>query len=201
MEDPIKKDRIKKESGPNKKKKGDKIPKDVLNIMRTTMRNGIELTHIADNKANVLLSLNALMLTFLVPFFIPYADAIRHYYLVLPLSILIVTCFVTIYISVLVLKPGKFFENLENIENGGTGSPFFFGNFYKMTKGEYRNYVQKEMAEGASIKDHLTDDLHYIGSRLGRKMELIRVAFNIFMIGFFTALILSLGLFLMIPGA
>ena len=41
-----------------KKEKKSKISKEVLNVIRTTQRNNIELTNIADNKANMLLSLN-----------------------------------------------------------------------------------------------------------------------------------------------
>ncbi len=184
---------------PKKKKNKNKLPKDVLNIIRTTMRNNIELTNIADNKANVLLGINALMLTFLVPLLIPHTDVIKHYHLTVPLSILVGTGFITIYLSVLVLKPGKFFVNSKAMKKGDRVSPFFFGNFYKMNKQEYKAYVDKAVEESASVKDHLTDDLHYIGSRLGRKMELIRVAFNIFMIGFFLSMGLALLLFVLIP--
>lgn len=181
------------------KKKSKKLPKDVLNIIRTTMRNNIELTNIADNKANVLLGINALMLTFLVPLLIPYTDVIKHYHLTIPLSILVGSGFITIYLSVLVLKPGKFFANSKAMKKGDNVSPFFFGNFYKMNKEEYKEYVNKSVVESSSVKDHLTDDLHYIGSRLGRKMELIRIAFNIFMIGFFLSMTLALILFMVIP--
>lgn len=183
----------------NQKNSKKKLPKDVLNIIRTTMRNNIELTSIADNKANVLLGINALMLTFLVPLLVPYTDVIKHYHLVVPLSILVGTGFITIYLSVLVLKPGKFFANAKAMKKGNRLSPFFFGNFYKMSKEEYKAYVDKALVERTSFKDHLTDDLHYIGSRLGRKMELIRVAFNIFMIGFFLSMTLALILFMLIP--
>jgi len=154
------------------KKKNKKLSKDVVNIIRTTMRNSIELTHIADNKANVLLSLNALMLTFLVPFVIPYADVVSKYHFAIPLTILVITCFITIYISALVLKPGKFYINQKNMEEGRSVSPFFFGNFYKMSKEDYRDYVTKAVSEGELVRNHVTDDLHYIGSRLGRKMFL-----------------------------
>ena len=52
-----------------RKRKGKKqtLNKNSLAVLRTTLRNNIELTSIADNKANVLLSLNALMLTFFGP--------------------------------------------------------------------------------------------------------------------------------------
>ena len=75
------------------------------------MRNNIELTHIADNKANVLLSLNALMITFLVPFVVPNFESIKEFNLVFPLGLIVITAFVTIYISTLVLKPSKFNQN------------------------------------------------------------------------------------------
>lgn len=165
---------------PTKKKK---LSKDILNIIRTTMRNNIELTHIADNKANVLLSLNALMLTFLIPFAIPYIDAIKRFHLGLPLAILVLTCTIVIYIAALVLKPGKFFAKQKKIEEGRYMSPFFFGNFYKMGLYEYREYITEAVADSELMKDHIAEDLHYIGTRLGRKMTLIRIAFNIFLIG------------------
>lgn len=110
-----------------------------------------------------------------------------------------ITCLITIYITTLVLKPGKFYENLKNLEKGRRISPFFFGNFYKMSPDEYRNYIDTEIEEGRSVRTHVTADFYYVGARLGRKMELMRVAFNIFMIGFFTAIILSGLLFIIRP--
>ena len=180
-------------------KKNKKLSKDVLNIIRTTMRNNIELTNIADNKANVLLSISSLMLTFLIPFLIPYMDMVKHYYLWVPLLILVITCLITIYIATLVLKPGKFFQNLGDLEKGRRISPFFFGNFYKMTPDEYRDYIDAEIVEGRAVRTHLTADFYYVGSRLGKKMELMRMAFNIFMFGFFTAIVLSVALFVLRP--
>ena len=43
------------------------LDKKTIDIIRTTQRNNIDLTAIADNKANVLLSLNALIIAALVP--------------------------------------------------------------------------------------------------------------------------------------
>ena len=182
--------KIEQEISPVTKKK--KISKDILNIIRTTMRNNIELTHIADNKANVLLSLNALMITFLVPFILPNFTLIMQYHLGIPLTLLILTCFVTIYISALVLKPGRFDQNVESVNQGHNASPFFFGNFYKMDKDQFSTFIKESLSDTQFIKDHLTEDLHYIGTRLGRKMTLIRTAFNIFMIGFFTSVSLAI---------
>lgn len=175
-----------------KPKKNKKISKDILNIIRTTMRNNIELTHIADNKANVLLSLNALMITFLVPFIVPYFDAIKKFHLMIPLGLLVLTAFVTIYISTLVLKPSKFDQNQKLLKTGKYVSPFFFGNFFHLNKEEFSVYIKGALSDNQLVKEHLTEDLHYIGSRLGRKMTLVRLAFNVFIIGFFSSITLAI---------
>lgn len=175
-----------------KKSKDKSIPKDILNIIRTTMRNNIELTNIADNKANVLLSLNALMLTFLIPLALANAEIILKFRLEIPLIILVLTCLITIYISALVLKPSKFYEKQKEIKKGKYISPFFFGNFYKMERDEFRQYIKSAVSNNELVKDHIVEDLHYIGSRLGRKMSLIRVAFNIFLLGLFISIIISI---------
>lgn len=186
---------------PDKKKKKGKgeLDKEILNIIRTTMRNNIELTHIADNKANVLLSLNALMITFLLPFVIPYVDIIKEYHLSIPISILVLTCFMVIYLAVLVLKPGKFFHNQGKIEKGKSISPFFFGNYYKMNQRDFMAYFKSAIANKDTVKSHIAEDLHYIGSRLGRKMTIIRIAFNIFMLGLFLSISLAVLLLFIYP--
>jgi len=171
--------------------KKNKLNKDILNIIRTTMRNNIELTHIADNKANVLLSLNALMLTFLFPLVLPYFEVIKELHLHYPIAILTISCFTTIYISALVLKPGKFYANRARLSEGRTISPFFFGNFYKMDREEFQVYIDKEVAHPQLVQGHVVDDLHYIGKRLAEKMSLLRIAFNIFLIGLLSSLLLS----------
>jgi len=182
----------------NKKKKKKKAKKEktldnsVLNIIRTTLRNNIELTGIADNKANVLLSLNALMLTFLIPFTLPHLDTVREYHLVYPIVILVITSLTTIYMSALVLMPSKFYEGLSSLQKGRYVSPFFFGNFYKLDKSEFTEYIKDAVADGNMVKRHVTEDLHYIGSRLGTKMALIRTAFKVFIFGFSVAIGLTL---------
>ena len=139
------------------------------------------------------------MLTFLLPFLVPHIELIRHYKLWIPLLLIVVTCFITIYISALVLKPGRFFIRQKELKEGKSVSPFFFGNYYKLSKDEFSKYIREMVSKNSLVRDHITEDLHFIGSRLGRKMELIRIAFNIFMIGLFISIVISFILFMSIP--
>ena len=173
-----------------------KLNKNVLNIIRTTLRNNIELTGIADNKANVMLSLNALMLTFLVPLMLPHIEIIKQYYLFYPIVLLVGTSLVTIYMSALVLMPGKFYKGMSSLQKGRYVSPFFFGNFYKLNQTEFTDYIKDAVSDGNLVKRHVIEDLHYIGSRLGTKMSLIRKTFQIFMVGFSASIVLALMLIL-----
>ncbi len=173
-----------------------KISKETINVIRTTQRNNVELTQIADNKANVLLSLNAIMLTVLMPSVISNTDLIVKPYLYLPLIILAATCFSTIYISTMVLKPSKFDKPRYFSGQYKNYSPFFFGNIYKMTPNEFFETMDEAFGDKEIIKYSLMQDMYYAGKRLGYKMNWIRRAFDIFLAGILLSIISSVLAFL-----
>lgn len=187
----------KKKGKKNKKKKDKKgkgYSKNTISILRTTLRNNIELTNIADNKANVLLSLNALMLTFIVPLMIPNQDLIMEEGLFIPLGILIVTCLATISISVFVLRPSKLGGQKIQINEKNQISPFFFGNFERMSKSDYLDYSNSVLEDEEKVKTFLSNDFYHIGARLSEKMRWIRLAFNIFIFGLILSIVLTFAL-------
>ncbi|MEM0991578.1 MAG: Pycsar system effector family protein [Bacteroidota bacterium] len=166
---------------PQKENKG--LASKTVNIIRTTQRNNIELTAIADNKANVLLTLNALILTAIIPYTLRNSELILGTYYYVPIIIATVTCFLTIYQATLVLIPSDFDQKRIGADPDARPSPFFFGNFYKMRSSEYYDYLEEELKNPNVVKAHLAQDLFYIGRRLGIKMARIRTAFTIFLIG------------------
>ncbi|MEM8528152.1 MAG: Pycsar system effector family protein [Bacteroidota bacterium] len=176
------------EVGENSKdKKG--LSNKILNIIRTTQRNNIELTAIADNKANVLLTLNALILSAIIPYVLTRTDVILENYLFIPIALAAFTSFATIYQAALVLKPSDFDQDRVGTHPSVKPSPFFFGNFYKMKTEDYYVYLEEGLSNPNLINAHLAQDLYYIGRRLGIKMARIRTAFNIFLIGLSLTLI------------
>ncbi len=171
------------------KQKKSKLSRETVNVFRTTQRNNIDLTGIADNKANVLLSVNAIMLTFIIPLVLGNIDYIVDRYIFIPLIIFAATCFATIYLAAQVLKPSDFDKKRHSLDPNVKSSPFFFGNFYKMEVDEYYAFLRDGLADENFVKAHLAQDLYYIGRRLGNKMAHIRIAFNIFIAGIFLTLI------------
>ncbi|MEM6699418.1 MAG: Pycsar system effector family protein [Bacteroidota bacterium] len=177
----------------SKDKKG--MPNKIINIIRTTQRNNIELTAIADNKANVLLTLNALILSALIPYVLTRTDIILENYLFIPLVLAAITSFSTIYQAVLVLMPTGFDKKRVGTHPSVKPSPFFFGNFYKMETEDYYAYLEEGLSNPNLVNAHLAQDLYYVGQRLGVKMARIRTAFTIFLIGLSLTLV-STGIIL-----
>jgi hypothetical protein len=59
----------------------------------------------------------------------------------------------------------------------------FFGNFHKASLEEYEWGMSQMMKDEDYLYGTLVKDIYFLGVVLGRKYKLIRLAYNIFMIG------------------
>jgi hypothetical protein len=111
-------------------------------------------------------------------------------YLKIPTLIFLSSAVITIVLSILATRPkisgGKF--TAEDITTKKTNL-LFFGNFYKSTFEEYNEAMKKMMVDTDYLYGSLVKDIYYLGVILGRKYWLIRLAYNIFMIGIIISVI------------
>jgi hypothetical protein len=106
------------------------IKGNILSLIRTTQRNYIDLTTIADNKAHILISINSLMLTILLPIILSNFQIIVEKALYIPVALLALACLLTIIFSAKVLVPFSDIKHFEETqERKGKRSPFFFTNY------------------------------------------------------------------------
>lgn len=159
------------------------IGKGTLNMIRTTYRNNIDLTNIADNKANILLSLNSLMITFLIPIVLTNLEIIQSEALYLPIITLSLTCIVTIIIAAMATRPIKMGQQDVKRGENSQKSPFFFGNYYKMQVEDYLDLVENAINDPVLVKDYVKLDLYFMGKGLGEKYRKIRTCYNVFIGG------------------
>ncbi|MFT6322396.1 MAG: hypothetical protein ACJAT4_003332 [Granulosicoccus sp.] len=171
----------------NKKKKKDSgglvdNSKGAQVMFKTALRNHIDLTNIADNKANIILTINAIILTIALPLLSTYASENHHLYV--PAFFLLSTNMASIVYGALVTRPGKMQgkTDLTKIKEGRSNL-FFFGNFYKMKIEEYRIGVTEIISDEDLIDKVIMTDLYYLGQALGRKYELLRTCYTVFMVG------------------
>ncbi len=157
-------------------------------MFRTTSKNHMELSSIADNKANIMISINSIILSVLVSVLIRKLEEYPH--LTIPGITLTIVCLVTIIFAVLATRPnvtkGKF--EREDILAKKTNL-LFFGNFHKMDLQDYQ-WGMKEMLKDADyLYSSMIKDIYFLGAVLGKKYRLLRYSYTIFMFGFVLSII------------
>ncbi|MDX1719543.1 MAG: HD domain-containing protein, partial [Salegentibacter mishustinae] len=85
--------------------KNDNPERSIQTLFRVTLRNHIKLSDIADTKANILLSVNAIIISLALANMIPKLDAASNKHLLIPTLILILFSVASIILSVLSTRP------------------------------------------------------------------------------------------------
>lgn len=152
-------------------------------MFRTTSKNHMELSAIADNKANIMISINSIILSVLVSVLIRKLEEYPH--MTVPAVLLTLVCLTTIVFAVLATRPnvskGKF-ERMDIINK--ETNLLFFGNFHRMNLKDYQ-WGMKEMLQDADyLYGSMIKDIYFLGAVLGKKYRLLRMSYTIFMFGF-----------------
>ncbi len=151
-------------------------------MLRLTSANHIRLSEMADSKANILISVNAIIISVILSVLLRKLQA--DPYLTIPTMIFLVSSVSTIVIAIMATRPkvseGRF--NEEEVRNKTTNL-LFFGNFHKMGFPEYENAMKIMMQDADYLYGSMLQDIYNLGTVLGRKYKLIRLAYTVFMIG------------------
>lgn len=165
-----------------------KPTRGIETMFRTTSKNHLDLSAMADNKANIMISINSIILSIIVSVLIRKLEEYPHF--IIPTLIMTVICLVTIVLSILATRPniskGKFTQS--DIMNQRTNL-LFFGNFHKMSLEEYEWGMNELMKDSNYLYGSLIKDIYYLGAVLGKKYKRLRVAYTVFMFGFVVAVL------------
>ncbi|MCO6477103.1 MAG: HD domain-containing protein [Phaeodactylibacter sp.] len=151
-------------------------------MFKTALRNHLDLSNLADNKANIMLSVNALIITIVMPLAASYVKS--NLYLLVPMGTLLATCLLSMIFATLATRPIKMMGyTSRDLIDSGRSNLFFFGNFYKMTFTEYQEGMQQVVSNDETLEGSIMRDLYYLGHSLGRKYNQLRICYTIFMYG------------------
>ena len=166
------------------KYKNESPDRSIQTLYRVTLSNHLKLSDIADTKANILLSVNAIIISLVLANLLTKLDNPSNTYLIYPTLILIIFSIVTMTLSVLATRPnitsGKFTK--EDVEQKRVNL-LFFGNFHKMKLDEYEWALQELIKDKEYVYSSLSKDLYYLGLVLNKKYKILRITYNIFMVG------------------
>jgi len=176
----------------NQKKleKFDSPERGIDTMFRVTLNNHTKLSQIADSKANILLSVNAIIISIALSTLIPKLDSPTNAHLIIPTFIMLMFSVVSIIFAILSTRPkvssGTFTR--KDIEDKKVNL-LFFGNFHKMPLEEYTWAVNEMMKDREYLYNSMIKDLYFLGLVLDRKYKLLRSTYTIFMIGIITSVI------------
>ncbi len=176
----------------NKKKleKLESPERGIETMFRVTLNNHTKLSQIADSKANILLSVNAIIISIALSTLIPKLDAPRNAHLVIPSFVMVIFSVASIILAIMSTRPkvssGTFTR--KEIEEKKVNL-LFFGNFYKMPLEEYLWAMKEMMSDRQYLYDTMIKDLYYLGIVLNRKYKLLRLTYTVFTIGIIASVI------------
>lgn len=189
--DPPEENVIKK--GKNEKKKDPlrelSLGRGVETMYRNAYRTHVNLSAIADNKANIMLSVNAIILSIVVSSLVPRLISDKSF--LMPTLALLLTCLIAIVFATLSTKP-KVTEGVftrEDIMNRKSNL-LFFGNFYKMPLDDFHWGMMEMIKDQDFLYSTMTRDLYFLGKVLAKKYRYLSICYTIFMVGLIVSVVL-----------
>jgi len=164
------------------KQKNALLTKGIQTMLRLTSENHLELSNMADGKASILISVNAIIISVILSVLIRRIEVDTH--LTIPTILFLASSVATIIVAILATRPkvsqGNFTR--EEILNKKVNL-LFFGNFHRTSLEEYKWAMNTMMRDPDYLYGSVIQDIYQLGVILGRKYRLVRLAYTIFMIG------------------
>lgn len=169
----------------------------VETMFRITARNQINLNSIADNKSNILISVNAIIISIIITMLAGNIGKMAND--IVPVLVFLVICLATVIIAILSTRPNivtrKFDQ--EDLKNKKVDL-IFFGNFCKMDYDAYLDSMKEMMRDDEHLYSTLIRNQYELGRILSKKFRLVRIAYNVFMYGLILTVIVFLLNFLVV---
>ena len=172
-----------------------RLGRGVETMYRTTYRTHVNLSSIADNKANIMLSINAIIISIVFSNLVPRLTSEPH--LQLPTAALVLTCLIAIVYATLSTRPkiteGKFTR--KDIEEKKSNL-LFFGNFYNMDLKDYEWGVEEMIKDENFLYSSMTRDIYWLGKVLAKKYRYLSICYGVFMYGLIITVLVFLFSFI-----
>lgn len=169
-------------------KKERKPERGIETMFRLTSSNHFQLSSMADTKANSMISINTIVLSLIVSILIRKLEDWPA--LTIPTVMLGLTCLAATVLAVLATRPnvtsGVF--SRDDIEHK-TANLLFCGNFHRMELEDYEWGMRRMMDDSDFLYSSMIRDIYFLGKVLGRKYNLLRWSYSVFMFGLVVSVI------------
>ncbi len=158
-------------------------------MMKQTRNHHVQLSFMADSKANMLLTISSVLITLTVPH-------ITKPGLKFGAFVLIGFCLLTIILSTYAVMPKLPIKTRKNGKIDIRKPHFnllFFGDFIKMDFDDFQSEMEVVLNDSSKTYQAMTKEIYTLGHFLAaKKYRFIRLAYGAFIIGIFTSVIVTL---------
>ena len=157
----------------------------VETLFRLLSKNQYTLNTMIDRKSNILISINALILSIIIGTVLNELDTDPH--LIYPAVLILITNLASIAYAVFATRPELVHGNTN------TKNVLFYGNFRNMNETEYVEELTGLMHQGDELYKTIAKDTYHLGKTMDRKFRLLRASFHIFLVGIVLSVIAFLA--------
>ena len=165
-----------------KKKRSIGSRRGVETVFRNAYRAHLDLIALAATKANIMISINGLILSFL---FLSEAFSVSSDPLLdIPTGVFLVTCFVSMAFAIMSAlpdrrrgdwRPADFAEHRANL--------LVFEDYTALTEEEYVPAMREALQDSDRIYDSMIRQLYMLGAHANNRMRMLRLSYRVFLIG------------------
>jgi hypothetical protein len=179
------------------KKKGPGSNRGIETMFRSAYRVQMELTALADNKANMMTSINGIIISIIIAAVAPKLDT--NPWLLVPSTVILVGTLVSIVYSILAARPRVNTNHitLEDLQHS-KGNILFFGNFANLDKDQFTEGLMELVQDREVLYETMIHNIHDIGLVLRTKFALLKIAYNAFMVALVAGVLSFIAVFVWI---
>jgi hypothetical protein len=177
-------------------KRNKKAERGKETLFRATYQNQCSLIQIADNKANIIISISTMIISSIIAIsgYGAVAGKLNTYdaQVIAPIFMIILSCLASVILAIQAARP-KLISARKIEGEMQKSSLLFFGVISSYSQPAYLEEMKKLLASGNELYEHMTIDLYNQGLILKRKYNLLVYAYQVFMFGFIFSVLVFLG--------
>lgn len=156
-------------------------------LYRSVYEYHINLSSIADNKANIMISINTIIISLVITLFgSGYTFSGQNEFgslrFVIPMAVLLLTSLLAVVFAILSSRPNVTTKERYELSKKDS-SILFFGNFAQLQLREFVSRINELKYQKEELYDSMSVDIYHLGSVLVKKYKLLSWSYNIFMGG------------------
>jgi hypothetical protein len=166
-------------------------------MFRSAYRVQMDLTGLADNKANMMISINGIIISIIIAAVAPKLDS--NPWLLVPSTIFLLGTLVSIVYAIVAARPRVNTEpiTLQDLEHS-EGNILFFGDFSNLSEDDFIDGMLDLLNDRTVLYETMIRNLYGLGSVLRKKFALLQVAYTAFMLALVLGVLSFIGVFLWI---